>query len=210
MTHESTATRLSAAEAPDAVAVLCDAFHAYPVMRFVLGAGADYDDRLRALVGFFVAARLLRDEPMLGIRDPAGRLVAAALVTLPGDRPSPEELTLRREALWAKLGAAERKRYETFGEAAGGFPVAEPHHHLNMIGVLGTHRGRGLGRRLIEAVHELARGHGGSAGVSLTTESEPNVALYLHLGYRLLGRARVGDVLDTCAMFRPVDRPPTE
>jgi ribosomal protein S18 acetylase RimI-like enzyme len=81
--------------------------------------------------------------------------------------------------------------------------MAEPHHHLNMIGVRRTHFGRGLGGQLMDAVHELASADAASYGVSLNTESESNVALYEHLGYQLQGRARVSDDLQTWAFFRP-------
>ncbi len=50
--------RLDVGHADDAVAVLCDAFHEYPVMRFVLGdSSQNYDRRLATLIGLFVAAR---------------------------------------------------------------------------------------------------------------------------------------------------------
>ena len=49
--------RLAPGEAPEAVAVLCEAFHDYPVMRHVLGGADGYDDRLARLVTFFCAAR---------------------------------------------------------------------------------------------------------------------------------------------------------
>lgn len=55
-------------QAEDAVTVLCDAFYDYPVMRYVLRPSSEYDHRLRSLIGFFVAARVLREELVLGIR----------------------------------------------------------------------------------------------------------------------------------------------
>jgi hypothetical protein len=90
------------------VTVLCDAFHDYPVMRYVLGPSNDYDRRLRTLIGVFVAARVLRQELVLGVHDERGSLAAVGLVTLPGERDAPEALLLRREAVWRELGAVER------------------------------------------------------------------------------------------------------
>ena len=81
--------------------MLYEAFYDYPVMHYVLGNEDDYDIRLRKLVGFFVSARALRKEPMLGIYNSENKLVAAAVVTLPGDIPQPEELIKRREILWS-------------------------------------------------------------------------------------------------------------
>lgn len=188
---------------PGAVAVLAAAFHDYPVMRFVLGAPPDYDERLARLVGFFAEARLLRGDRILGLHDDAGALVAVALVTLPGDRPPPAELTERREALWRELGAAARDRYEAFSAATAPFAVEGPHHHLNMIGVRPALAGRGHARPLLDEVHRMADADPGSCGVTLSTESPRNVGLYEHVGYRLLGHARVAAELETWSFFRP-------
>jgi hypothetical protein len=90
-------TNVRPEEIHQAVTVLCDAFQDYPVMRYVLGSADDYDHRLRTLIGFFVSARVLREEPVLGIYDGDGTLAAAALVTLPlravrrGVTPPPPE-----------------------------------------------------------------------------------------------------------------------
>ncbi len=133
----------------EVVDVLCEAFYDYPVMRYVLGEKDDYDNRLRKLVGFFVANRAFRKEPMFGIYNSENRLVAAAIVTLPEDIPQPEELIKRREILWTELGSDEQIRYEAYGKTASGLLPKEPHHHLNMIGVRPAYKGQGLARQLI-------------------------------------------------------------
>lgn len=94
-----TVQNLPPSEADQAVRVLCDAFHDYPVMRFVLGPCRDYDRRLHTLVGFFVAARIIKGEPVLGALDPAGELTGVAIVSLPGEQPSRPALIARREDL---------------------------------------------------------------------------------------------------------------
>ena len=192
---------LATHEAPLAVDVLCDAFHDYPVMRHVLGPGGDYDARLKTLVGMFVAARVLREEPVLAVRD-GGEVVAVAIVTLPGSRPSPQSFLNLREAVFRELGDDARIRYEAYGAVASTLLPTEPQHHLNMIGVRHTHMGRGLARILLEAVHDLARADKNSAGVSLSTELKKNVALYEYFGYTVIGHARVTDDLETWGFFR--------
>src|SRR3954447_24282567 len=132
-------SRLSSTQIEDAITVLCDAFHDYPVMRHVLGPDGDYDGRLRTLIGFFVSARVFRNEPVLGVYDRAGTLSATAIVSLPGQAESPEALAIRREEVWAELGLAERVRYEAYGAACAQFAIASPHYHLNMIGVRRSH-----------------------------------------------------------------------
>ncbi|MDZ7269169.1 MAG: hypothetical protein ONB48_17520 [candidate division KSB1 bacterium] len=45
--------RLSSAQVNQVVAVLCDAFHHYPVMRYIIGpVDGDYDRRLHTLINF--------------------------------------------------------------------------------------------------------------------------------------------------------------
>ncbi|NIP78511.1 MAG: GNAT family N-acetyltransferase, partial [Gemmatimonadetes bacterium] len=183
-------------DVPAVVSVLAESFHDYPVMRFVLGETGDYDARLETLITFFVMARALRDETLLGVRGEDG-LVATALVSRPGAGPSPASLLELREETWATLGAAERSRYEAFGAATEPFAVAADHLHLNMIGVRPAAQGRGLGRRLLEAVHARSAADAASAGVSLSTELETNVPLYRHFGYEVLGSADVGSAFTT-------------
>lgn len=196
-------TALLPAQAPLATGVLCEAFFDYPVMRFVLGSPPDYAERLHTLIGFFVAARILRQDLLLGVFDPSGALAAVALVTLPGDRTPPEELSVRREAVWGRLGAEARARYDDFGKATARFEVPAPHHHLNMIGVGHSHRGQGLARPLLRHVQRLAETDPDSAGVTLSTEVRFNVTLYEHFGYRPLGYARVAAGLETWVLYLP-------
>jgi ribosomal protein S18 acetylase RimI-like enzyme len=186
-----------------ATRTLVDAFADYPVLRFVLGDGEERDLRLNALVGFFVMARLLRGEPVLGVYDHAV-LNGVALVSFP-ERPSPPELASFRESVWHGLGPAARERYEAFGRACEPFDPGAPHIHLNMIGVRPAARGTGLARRLLDRVHGISREHPESAGVTLTTESESNVGLYEHFGYTVIGHAQVAAGLETWGMFRRND-----
>jgi GNAT superfamily N-acetyltransferase len=194
---------LSPSRSEEAAAVLAEAFYDYPVMRFVLGPDGDYGRRLQTLIGFFVAARVLREELVLGVTEADHRLAAVALVSLPGPRPVPDELVRRREVVWHELGGAERARYEAFGQASQRFELESPHHHLNMIGVRPAHAGTGLARVLLDQVHQLADHDPGSSGVTLSTEDPRNLPLYERFGYQHRGYARVAPELETWSFFRP-------
>jgi GNAT superfamily N-acetyltransferase len=193
---------LKPSDAELVVDVLCDAFRDYPAMRYILGDEDDYDQRLQALNAFFVAARALRNEPMLAADD-NGELAGVAIMTLPGDSPSPAALDELREVTWRKLGAAARARYEAHGAAARPFFTDRPHHHLNMIGVRRSYAGRGVARLLLGAVHDLAGADASSCGVTLSTEAAANVPFYQHFGYQLAGHARVDETFETWVFFRP-------
>ena len=185
------------------VSVLCESFFDYPTMRFVLGPDPRYyENQLRTLVHFFVMARVLRGEVVLGIGGDEG-LSAAALVSRPTGPEAPPELGDLREKVWAELGTSARGRYEAFGAASAPFQVAAPHLHLNMIGVRRRAQSEGLGRLLIEHVHELSKEDSESQGVTLTTEDPANVSLYEYLGYQIVGRVVVAPELTTWGFFRP-------
>jgi len=186
--------------------VFCEAFYKYPVMKYILGEKEDYDNRLIKMVTFFVSARALRNEPMFGIYDQKDKLIAAAVVTLPGDIPITEELKSMRANLWKDLGKEEETRYEKYGEAASGLLPKEPHHHLNMIGVRNAHRGKGLARQLINTVEELVQKHSKTTGLSLNTEVESNVNFYLHLGYKLVGQTKVDKGIYTWGFFKQKEK----
>jgi GNAT superfamily N-acetyltransferase len=193
---------LGSEDVAEAVDVLCEAFHDYPVMQFVLGPeGSDYDPRLRTLIHFFVMPRVLRGETLLGLRDGAG-LGAVALVSRPEGSESPAALMTFRDAVWAELGPDAKGRYESFGSACSNFEIETPHIHLNMIGARGARRGRGDGRVLLDHVHDLSRADPESEGVSLTTEDEANVALYQYFGYEIVGRVSVSPQLETWGFLR--------
>jgi len=196
---------LEPADAPSVVDVLGAAFYDDPVMRYVLGAKQE-PERVRRLVEFFVHARAMRGETLLGVGGSRG-LLAAGLVSNSPSGPSPRALQDLRDATWEHLGAGARRRYERFAAAAGPLVSDAPHLHLNMIGVLPEARGRGLAGILLDHVHQMSAENPGSSGVSLSTEVEENLSLYHHFGYERTGFALVEDAFTTWAMFRPDPHP---
>ena len=196
-----TPIRLDKKDAPAIVSVFCDAFYDYPVMRFVLGESADYDERLKLLIGVFVVARVLREEPLLGIRM-EGALCAAATMSHPQIVHTPPEFADIKEHVWSRLGTDALRRYEQCTAAWEPLAVEVPQIHLNMIGVRREQQGLKLGRRLLEAVQQISRETPGSQGVSLTTELAGNVRLYEHIGYQVTGHVVVAPGLETWALFR--------
>jgi GNAT superfamily N-acetyltransferase len=192
--------RLTSAHADDIIAIFCDAFHAYPVMHFIVGPSADYDERLHHLIRFFVLRRVQQGGPMFGVFD-GSELVAAATTTLPAEPMMPPGAEALRDETWRRVGDDARRRYETYAGATKSLAIESPHHHLNMIGVRSARKGQKLARPLLEAVRALAEDDPRSSGVSLTTETRPNLALYEHFGYRVLGHVRVASDLESWTLF---------
>ena len=204
MTSELRVVAVPPARAGEAAEVLAEAFHDYPVLRFVIGAsGAAYASRLRRFTAFAVAARHLRGELVSGVEDGAGRLVGVATIVGPVPAPAPPALDVLRADLWSALGEAALARYERHGAVAGRRGPPTPHYHLSMIGSRRAVRGRGVGRLLLEALHERSRTDPASTGVGLNTQDSRNVALYERFGYQLIDAGRVEEAYDSWSFFRP-------
>jgi ribosomal protein S18 acetylase RimI-like enzyme len=197
-----TAERLSDKDFESVVEVLADAFSNYPVMRFVLGTDGNTAPRLAEMIGFFVFRRLRLGGPMFGVRDQTGALVGAAVMTLPAEPEPSSEVLQKRDAVWNSLGQDCRERHDIYGAHAKTVLVAEPHHHLNMIGVKHSHHGQGLARPLLGAAIEIAAADPKSAGLTLTTETPANVRLYQHFEFEVFGHVQVAPELETWGLFR--------
>ena len=201
-------TAFPASRAGEIVDALVDAFHDYPVMRYVVGdAGADFDRRLRMLIGVFVARRVDHGHPTLAI-EANGEVLGVATLTPPGDPGPPSaEFDARKDALWLELGQDANERMERLVEIWRRLSVPGPQYHLNMLGVRRAHAGRGIGRILLDEVHRISGEHPESAGVSLSTEDPKNVLLYQHCGYEVRFHERVSPDLETWILFRPDESP---
>lgn len=195
---------LSSAQRSEAVAVLCEAFRDYPVMRYVLaGAEGEYDRRLEVLVDFICERRLEDRGSVLGL-EADGALAGVAVVDDPGSGEGidEEEQRQRVRQLVGAIGGDAVSRLKTYDEVGDALMPAGGYHYLGMLGVLRRFQGRGLARDLVEATQALAEASPRSTGVCLHTETAKNVPLYEHLGYEVVGEADL-DALHTWCMFRP-------
>jgi ribosomal protein S18 acetylase RimI-like enzyme len=203
-----TVERLTEADREQVIDVLAAAFHDYPVMRYALSdAVAEYDQRLRELIGFFCDVRFIHDWPVLGIWRGQGdgegqELVAAALVTAPGEVAESPELRRKHLRLARVIGRDAFERMAHYERASSGQEPEDLHYFLGMLGVAPGHQGSGYGRLLLEHIQTMSEADQVSTGVSLSTEDPSNVPYYERAGYRVIGEADVGDIHTWC-MFRP-------
>ena len=196
--------RLSRRDKAEAVEVLAAAFHEYPVMRFVLkDAGDAYEERLRALIGFFCDLRFTRDFPVLGLRE-GGGLVAVAGINDPEPGPWPPALHEAWASAGQAIGRGAHDRLERFETASADILVAAPHYYLGIIGVRPGLQRRGFARLLIDELCRMSRAHRRSTGVALTTERAENLPVYRRFGFEVVGEADI-DELHSWGMFRADD-----
>lgn len=186
---------LSEADRDDIIDVLAESFFDYPVFRSVLedAEGPKYDRRLRLLIGFFADARLMRNWPVLGIRED-GRLVAALLLSDPVFKPRPEPLNRVYDEVVSEIGEQAAARLEEFESSSEPYEPKSRTYFVGMIGVRPSSQGKGYGRMLMKRVEEMSWAHPDSEGVTLTTEVTANIPFYERLGYKKLGRTKIGDI----------------
>jgi hypothetical protein len=194
--------RLNKKHVPEIVDVLCNSFLNYPVMRFVLNSEINYKHRLKILLRFFVMARIIRDEMILGVGD-GSTLYGVALISNPDNFMNPPEFKKLRDQVWSELGPHSRSKYQIFSDVCEKLKINVPHLHLNLIGIKQSAQGNGLGRRLIEQVHFISSNDANSKGVSLTTEDPTKVSFYEYLGYQIIGHSIITPQLQTWSFFRP-------
>jgi ribosomal protein S18 acetylase RimI-like enzyme len=93
-------------------------------------------------------------------------------------------------------------RYDAINRATAQFDPGRPHIHLNMLGVLRSHRGAGLGRRLLDATQELSGGRAASDGVALVTADAANARYYCGLGFEEVGHTALAPGPELWVYFR--------
>lgn len=191
MQEQVSLQRLGPAHGDEVVAVLADAFRDYPVMRFVAGPQEPYGERLRRLIGIFVAGRVHRRHPMLGLRDEAGELLAAITMTPRGEHPASESLKAFTGESWQWLGAETKQRYDCMVQAWERMPDPGTRWHVNMLGVRQDCRGRGYAVRLLDAAPALAAEDPDCRGLDLTTEDPANLRFYRARGFEVIAEAKV-------------------
>lgn len=198
-----TVAPLDARDDAAAVDVLVDAFSTYPSTAWIVEpCHQERTTALATLFAFFVAARRLRQEHVVGAWL-GGELVAVALASDPDGPASPPELAVQREALWAELGSAARARYEAYGAASAAAlsDVSGARAHLNLLGVRRDRQGHGAGGVLVTWLLRAAATRG--AGLSTTTEDPANLAFYERHGLRRAGASRLAERIDVWGLLAP-------
>jgi GNAT superfamily N-acetyltransferase len=90
------------------------------------------------------------------------------------------------------------------------WPTARHRAELNKVMVATALRGHGIGRRLLQAIHECARQRGRSLLVLNARRGDPAETFYKQLGYREAGVipgymiGPWGEACDNVAMYRPL------
>lgn len=186
----------------EASSLLAHAFMDYPAMRYIFADQGEYYERaVRALFRFNCERRAATGGSHLGVYED-NALVGVAGIAPTGETPLPAALQSRWSWFVALIGPQAADRLARFSHLTEQHRLPMLYLSLAVLGVLPEAQGRGYGRMLLDATHALAEAHPFTDGVYLDTESAANVALYEHVGYRVVSREQLEDLTIWC-MFRP-------
>jgi GNAT superfamily N-acetyltransferase len=131
-----------------------------------------------------------------------GALVGVVYLMRP-DAAFPREAVAGFErSLEAACGAEGAARFARYNRAMEELRPVAACHVLALLGVRGELRGRGLGSELVRWVGARCDAHPRSQGVVLDTGRERDLVFYGRLGYRPVGTARLGPLVEHL-LFRP-------
>ena len=187
----------------DRVAILFQqAFADDPGMRYICQhEQKGYEKRLLAWFLALLRMQVANQQPILGICE-AGDYVACITLTLPQTKLKMMSLIgwvwsvlsqVGFIGLWRTMGHVGRiSRYQP----------KTPHYRLEFIAVHPNHQGKGYGRVMLDAMHDIAKSDIHAMGVWLETTNPANVGLYEHVGYVVESRFMMADDVEAITMFR--------
>ncbi|WP_026477499.1 GNAT family N-acetyltransferase [Alkaliphilus transvaalensis] len=90
-------------------------------------------------------------------------------------------------------------KYEKLTSTSG---PHQPHYYLTMIGVAPSSQGKGIGKKVLREIHEIAESSQPSYPIALDTENQHNVSYYESFGYQLKDTNIIDGIKIYC-MTRP-------
>ncbi|HEY7400573.1 MAG TPA: GNAT family N-acetyltransferase [Actinomycetota bacterium] len=163
---------------PDIARLMARAFAGDPMVTWPLPPGST-EEHVRLMFQWL-------EEPIaeLGMLWEASRGLGAAAWFPPGHEATFVEIDREVRRRMASLFDDGGGRYASFWDWLTENMPDEPHWYLDHIGVDAEHRGRGVGRALIEWGLAMAKADGVPA--FLETARSGNVPIYEHLGFRVV------------------------
>jgi len=132
-----------------------------------------------------------------------GRIVGGVNIILPGDLAVPPHENWFADFL-EEAGPAAQDFFTRFLATLDSIPLPQPHVLLGMLGVDPQFQGKGIGRKLVEKVVEIAERTPGCTGIALDTEGEATVRLYEACGFTIVGQTSV-DGMPIWVMWRDIN-----
>ena len=191
---------LEAQHTEDIIQVIADAFADYPLMDFFFDNAKGQSIKA---IGQYICDLATIDDSLLAGAFMQNELQGIIYVTPPKTTKNKDENAIAdlEEKLARSLSEEGLERMDIYSKLKDANKPPQPHFYINMLGVNPSCQGMGIGRKLLEHIHNLSDKHLISGGVALDTQTESNVAYYQKLGYRVSSTKNL-DRLKNWFMFR--------
>lgn len=189
------------------VSLLSRAFEKDPMFVYFISNNKD-KDLSKNLIRFIIKQNRLLDGLIL--TDHTKEPSYVAIVSQPKN--------LRRVSIWAKvrlniemlllifqLPFHMLKFLNMYHKLSFSSAPHEPHYYLTMIGVDPSSQGKGIGKKVLREIHQIAKSSQPSYPIALDTENQQNVAYYESFGYELKDIKMIGELRIYC-MTRPAEQ----
>lgn len=176
------------------------AFADDPGMRYICqNEQKGYEKRLLAWFLALLRMQVANQQPILGICE-AGDYVACATLTFPQTKL--KAMSLIKWVLTVLFQVGFVGLWRTMGHVGriSRYQPKTPHYRLEFIAVHADYQGKGYGRVMLDAIHQMAKSE--NSGVWLETTNPTNVGLYKHVGYVVENRFMMADDVEAVIMFR--------
>lgn len=184
-------------------------YHAYlnePTFAYLLESGRPgYEQRVRATVRELVQEHFFEEQPAIGVLID-DRLVGVALIAPPQRRLDITESWGWRLRMLLTTGFRCTRRYLDYHAAILACLPPGRFHVLPLLGVHPQFRGRGLGGKLLNALHDWCAEDPNSQGLVLDTGNSRYLDFYKRQGYQQIGEVKIGPVLEHL-FFHPNPQP---
>jgi len=182
-------------------------FHSYeeePTYKFLLDAHRPgYKQRIRATIRELIKLNLDRDEFMFGVlHKKQQRLIGIAFFS-----DVELKMDLSKQFMWRlkmtlTAGFEGTRRYvQYFNEVQESLP-AKKHRMVSLIGIHPDFRKQGLGKLLLESIHNITDQDEDSIGLFLDTGNNSYLDFYKSLNYEIFTELPLGH-LKEYVLFRP-------
>ncbi len=196
--------RLDQSTSREARSILYHSYRHEPLYQHLLNAQKPgYKQRVRATMREAMRLHFARNETVLGVVDTEkDRLLGLAFLTGPEGRIDISDQFMWRLKMFLTAGYEATSRYIRYFQSVQDALPEEPHRMLTLIGIHPDFQKQGLGRKIMESIHDIADKDSNSSGIFLDTGNSRYLYFYESLGYEKYTDVKIGDITETI-LYRP-------